>query len=138
LLPLSFHPYDLSDHIWGGTNLTRDVELFRQILIEVEKKPAGMRAHTIEIPGHSAEEVYQHALLTQDAGLIEAKFHKSVATFVVQRLTNEGHEFLAAARQETLWVEAKATVLKNIGTITIAALKTVLNELVQRAVTGRM
>jgi hypothetical protein len=70
--------------------------------------------------------------------LIEAKFHKSVATFVVQRLTNEGHEFLAAARQETLWAEAKATVLKNIGTITIAALKTVLNELVQRAVTGRM
>jgi hypothetical protein len=29
-------------------------------------------------------------------------------------------------------------VRKNIGTITIAALKTVLNELVQRAVTGRM
>ena len=118
--------------------MIRDVELFRQLLIEIEKQPPGMRAHKVEIPGHSAEEVYEHALLAQDAGLIQATFHKSVAHFVVQRLTNDGHDFLAAARQETLWAEAKATVRKSIGTITIAALKTALNELVQRAITGRM
>jgi hypothetical protein len=118
--------------------LTRDVELFRQILIEIEKQPPGMREHTIEIPGRSAEEVYEHARLTQDAGLIEAIFHKAMPTFVVRRLTNDGHDFLAAARQETIWAEAKATVRNSIGTITIAALKTVLTELVQRAVTGRI
>jgi hypothetical protein len=103
-----------------GAQLTRDVELFRQILIAIEKQPAGMRAHAIEIPGHSAEEIYEHALLTQDAGLIEATFHKSMPHFVVRRLTNEGRDFLEAARQETLWAEAKMTVRKNIGTITIA------------------
>jgi hypothetical protein len=118
--------------------LTRDVELFRQILIAIEKQPAGTRAHTIDIPGHSAEEIYEHALLTQDAGLIEGTFHRSMPHFVVRRLTNEGHDFLEAAKQETLWAEAKAMVRKNIGTVTIAALKTVLNELVQKAVTGRM
>jgi DNA-binding HxlR family transcriptional regulator len=118
--------------------LIRDVELFRHILIEIEKQPPGMRGHKIDIPGHSAEEVYEHARLTQDAGLIEAVFHKSMPTFVVRRLTNDGHDFLAAARQETIWAEAKATVRNSIGTITIAALKTVLNELVQRAVTGRI
>jgi hypothetical protein len=138
LLPLSFRFYDLSQCILEGAQLTRDVELFRQILIAIEKQPAGMRAHAIDIPGHSAEEIYEHALLTQDAGLIEATFHKSMPHFVVRRLTNEGRDFLEAARQETLWAEAKTTVRKNIGTITIAALKTVLNELVQRAVTGRM
>jgi two-component sensor histidine kinase len=60
-----------------------------------------------------------------------------VPAFVVLRLTNEGHDFLAAAKEETRWAKAKDVVRKSIGTITLTALKTALNELVQNALKHR-
>jgi hypothetical protein len=48
--------------------MKRDVELFRQILIESENQPPSLKGHTIEIPGHTSEETYEHALLSPRRG----------------------------------------------------------------------
>jgi hypothetical protein len=51
---------------------------------------------------------------------------------MVQRLTYEGHELLDAARSDT---KAKATVMKNAGTLTLEALKATLAILMKHAAT---
>jgi hypothetical protein len=86
--------------------MKRDMDLIRAILLEVEKStsPGGCQ---IKVPGHSPEELYYNAQLAQEAGLIEASFLDNSSAFHVLRLTYAGHEFLDAARNDTLWVKAK-------------------------------
>jgi hypothetical protein len=46
------------------------------------------------IPGYTPEQVYEHALLAQEQGLVEARFAGDRVNFTVLRLTDAGHEFL--------------------------------------------
>jgi len=108
-------------------DMKRDMDLFRALLLEIEKLPANGKWTGIEVEGYSPEEVAYHIRLAQDAGFIIAKFLVDEADiFMVERLTYTGHEFLDAARQDTLWQKAKEIVLSNAGTLTVEALKTAL------------
>ncbi len=112
--------------------MKRDMDLFRALLLRVEEQPYGEGLGPIEVSGYTKEQVYYHALLAQDAGLIDASFMLGYE-FVVLRLTYAGHEFLDAARQDKLWRKAKETILSNAGTLTVEALKTALSMLMQQA-----
>jgi hypothetical protein len=115
--------------------MKRDMDLIRAILLEVEKSPSpgGSR---IEILGHSREELYYNAQQAQDAGLIDARFLPNSDEFHVLRLTYAGHEFLDAARNDTLWAKAKETVIKNTGTLTLEGVKIALSTLIKHAMGG--
>ena len=105
------------------------------MLLDVEKStsPDGCQ---IEAPGYSGAELYYNAQLAQDAGLIDARFLPGSDAFHVLRLTYAGHEFLDAARNDTLWTKAKEMVLKNTGTLTLEALKIALPLLISRSIGG--
>lgn len=47
---------------------------------------------------------------------------------MVKSLTWDGHEFLEAARDDSLWEKAKRLVLEKTGTLTFEALKLALME----------
>jgi hypothetical protein len=47
------------------------------------------------------------------------------------RLTYSGHEFLDAARSDTVWQKAKAWALKSTGTLTLEGLKLALPHVVK-------
>lgn len=115
--------------------MKRDMDLIRAILLGVEKStsPGGSR---IELPGHSREDLYYNAQLAQEAGLIDARFLPNSDEFHVLRLTYAGHEFLDAARNDTLWVKAKETVTKNTGTLTLEGMKIALSTLIKHALGG--
>lgn len=115
--------------------MKRDMDLIRAILLEVEKStsPEGCQ---INLPGHSPGELYYNAQLAQEAGLIDARFLPNSDAFHVLRLTYAGHEFLDAARNDTLWVKAKETVTKNTGTLTLEGLKITLSALIRHALGG--
>jgi uncharacterized protein DUF2513 len=98
--------------------MKRDMDLLRNLLLEIEKPPQGSWAD-IPIEGHTPEEVCYRAKLACDAGFIEGKFVPSTLYFVVSGLTYAGHEFPDAARQDTLWAKAKETVQSATGTLTI-------------------
>jgi len=112
------------------------MDLLRSLLLKVEEMPYG-GMWSGEVPGYTKDQVMYHVQLAKDAGLIEAVFMLP-DDFVVQRLTYEGHEFLDAAREDTLWAKAKHTVLSNAGTLTLEALKTALSLLMQQAAHGRI
>jgi hypothetical protein len=74
--------------------------------------------------------------LAQEAGLIDARFLPNSAEFHVLGLTYAGHEFLDAARNDTLWVKAKEIVIKNTGTLTVEGVKIALSTLIKHAMGG--
>lgn len=120
--------------------MKRDADLARQILLETENIPFDGGVHEIKILGYSAEEIAYHLLLARDAGLLEVKDLSGNEYVMVRvtRLTHDGHEFLDAARSDTIWKKAKDTVLKNTGTLTLEALKITLAMLMKQAITGAM
>jgi hypothetical protein len=63
----------------------------------------------ISVLGHSDEEISYHILLMHEAGLIEAIDLSSFdgVCWKATRLTNDGHDFLAAAKDDNRWQEAK-------------------------------
>ena len=111
--------------------MTRDMDLFRKVLIEIEQVPPG-QWRRITVEGATPEEVRYHAELASDAGFIEARFlGNSTTEFVAQRLTYSGHEFLDAARNDTLWATAKKKMMDSAGVLTIEGLKVALQEVVK-------
>jgi hypothetical protein len=115
--------------------MKRDMDLLRLLLLKAEEQPFTGAIPPIEIPGHTVEEVYYHALLAKDAGFVEASFCMGYE-FFIERLTYSGHEFMDAAREDRLWNKAKETVLKNAGTLTVESLKVALSLIMQQAARG--
>jgi len=115
--------------------MKRDMDLFRLLLLKAEDQPFGGALPQIEIPDHTTEEVYYHALLAKDAGFVEASFSTGYEVSI-ERLTYAGHEFLDSAREDKLWNKAKETVLRNAGTLTVESLKIALSLLMQQAARG--
>ena len=110
-----------------------DMDLFRRVLIEIEQIPPGQWKR-IEIQGEAPEAIKYHAQLDDDAGLIEARFMgNSTTEFAARRLTYSGHEFLDAARNDTLWAKAKKKALDSTGVLTVEGLKLALPEVVKAA-----
>ena len=87
--------------------MKRDMELIRRILAEVEDSDIIKK---FDRP----EEAYNIAL-AKEAGLVEAEIifamNRPSGAFV-HRLTWAGHDFLDAARNDTLWNKAKEKVIK--------------------------
>jgi len=112
--------------------MKRDMDLIRTILLQIEEKggnPFGSVA--LAIPDHSPAAVSHHILLLHDAGLIHATDDSTTAEFRMEanRLTWEGHEFLDAARNDTVWNKAKDIVKEKGGTIPFEVLKGLLIKL---------
>jgi hypothetical protein len=88
----------------------RDLDLIRQILLEVEKNENPIRSIEIRVEGFSPEQVSYHVMLLNQAGYLTATDNSSLRGFswYPKSLTWEGHEFLDAARSGTVWHQVKA------------------------------
>ena len=94
--------------------MKRDFDLIRMILLDIEALPPGATAGGFFYDDIDKETVAAHVLLLHDAGLIDANVLKLLngpPKIKVSGLTWAGHDFLAAAKNETIWAKAKTTVL---------------------------
>lgn len=115
--------------------MKRDMDLARAILLVVEASETdpgvSVPMNSLVKEGYSDKEIsYQIKLLAQ-AGLIEARDDSTLSgtSWCVKSLTWEGHDFLDAARNETIWKKGKQVVLDNTGGLTFETLKGVLIQL---------
>jgi Hypothetical protein (DUF2513) len=117
--------------------MKRDMDLIRALLFEVEKWPFTGGFDTVAIPNRTQEEIAYHVYLAYDAGLIDAVDASSHdgPQWYPKHLTNQGHEFLNAARADTTWNKAKETVINKTGALTLEALKIALGSLMKHALT---
>ena len=117
-----------------SSTMKRDVDLCRQILVEVGKWPTTRAPKMVEIEGHSAGEVGYNAWLLAGERLIEGEDHSGdgdeVHYYLPCCLTYKGHDFLEHARNDARWTKAKEKLMSVGGTMTIQMLQVVLKQLV--------
>ena len=112
------------------------MDIARQILRKIEDAPYTGGPVDIEVADCSEEVFQYHLLLLSEAGLIDVLDATSFdgPAFLPTRLTWNGHEFLDASRNDTLWEKAKSVVLKKAGGLSFDVLLFVLKELAKQAV----
>lgn len=108
--------------------MKRDMDLVRSILIEMEKWTPQQRGSEIHIEGYTPEQITYHIGLMNEAGLLKAADANSFdgEAWIAIKILWDGHEFLDAARSDTVWNNAKQHALSTAGVITIEALKAAL------------
>jgi hypothetical protein len=97
--------------------MRRNLDLVREILIWMEARPEGRNVNwKIEIEGFTDDEIGYHAYLMNQAGLIIAAdatpLESASPKWIPNMLTWQGHEFLAAVKDDTLWAKAKKDVIR--------------------------
>ena len=114
--------------------MKRDLDLVRQVLLQVEALPAGPPAQyrTSEIDDPV---LLAHFELVIAAGLVNGKIARSQGTrgdvISISGLTWEGHEWIEMVRSETMWDETKSTLLENGGVLTFELTKAVAFKLLR-------
>lgn len=101
--------------------MKRDFDLIRKILLAVESQEHGFVRDPLVIEGHSEEQIRYHIYLLGEAGLLKVADHTHLQSLSPEALpiniTWAGHEFIDAAKNETVWAKAKTKVLKPAGGI---------------------
>ena len=108
--------------------MKRDMDLARQTMLELEKAPSFGDWVTISPEGWSEQEVNYHIMLLSKAGLIEADdvSDSESIEWAAKNLTMQGHDFLEAAKNETIWRKAKKYIQDKGGVLTFEVVKAVL------------
>ena len=116
--------------------MQRDMDLIREILLEVEKKPASERWVARPLLEYSKEDVVAHVMLAIDAQLVAGAVISSFAANVF-RIKNDGYDFLEAAKDDRLWEDAKKRLRAAGVPMSISAMKAMIHTLVLEMITSR-
>jgi hypothetical protein len=106
--------------------MKRDMELAREILQRVEDcpEPHG-KGIDLVFPDRTKDEVAYNIKLLKNAGLIEAidVSGSHGMGFIPQSLTNEGHDFIDAIRNDKVWDKVKDKAKEYGGTLSFEVMK---------------
>ena len=90
--------------------MKRDLDLIKEILLEIDTSPI----MNLSIKGYDQVLVDYHIHLLDQAGLIDAEIARVGANEIydpiILEITWNGHEFLDAARNETVWRKGKELI----------------------------
>ena len=102
--------------------MKRDMNLIRLLLLDTEGE------EKVDLSEFSQEQIKEHKLLIYEAGFVNAVVERSASRAIVHvdRLHWNGHEFLAAARNQTVWKKAMGKVKESGGAVTFDVLKALL------------
>jgi DNA-binding transcriptional ArsR family regulator len=117
--------------------MKRDMDLVRKILLAVEASERPLDSSLIRIAGYTGESITEHMRLLNEAGLIEGISAYSVEhrlKWIELRLTWNGHDFLDAARSESVWNETVTEVRKKTGAVPFEVLKGLLLDVARDSV----
>lgn len=106
--------------------MKRDMDLIRQILMDVQEIPAGEYANGFKYDGVDQATILAHLELLIEAGLVRGRVTRTQEGFgpcAISDLTWEGHDFLSAARNNELWEKAKKAMIDGTVSFTFSMLK---------------
>lgn len=112
--------------------MQRDWEIIREILTCGEDVCGhGRMLQTSDFPAERIWEISYHIELLNDAYLISANMFRPLAgppSFIVSRLTWDGHEFLDAIRSDTVWQKTKKSFVSSGISMTFDLVKSVASD----------
>jgi DNA-binding transcriptional ArsR family regulator len=107
--------------------MKRDMELVRQVLLQTEQSTSVDDVIDLNIEGYSPQEISYHVKILFEAGLLDARDCGDRRELWKPRsLTWDGHEFLDAARNETVWKKTTEIVKDKGGSVPFEVLKDLL------------
>jgi hypothetical protein len=115
--------------------MKRDMDLVRQIMLNVEDMPVGPPIH------YRVGEVEDRVLLAHmemliSAGLVAGKISQSLGArgdvIIISGLTWEGHEWIETVRRDDVWVSVKEILVEQGGAMTYELTKAVAGQLLRR------
>ena len=112
--------------------MKRDFDLVRKLLLFFEDKPNVEAVQVPQIKGYPELEIKYHLVLLHEAGLLRCETVTSQSTpdrviYVIPfSLTWQGHEFLDASRDETLWKKVTTEIKEQGLAVTFAVLQALL------------
>jgi Hypothetical protein (DUF2513) len=112
--------------------MKRDMSLIRLLLLRLE------RDEEVELSAYSEDQVIYHSALAVEAGLVDGAirtdqhgYPNGVASI---RLTWKGHDFLDAARNESVWKKATGVVRSKGLSLTFDLLKELLTSTIRHEI----
>jgi DNA-binding transcriptional ArsR family regulator len=111
--------------------MQRDWDLIRIILKKIQEGDQS------SLTGYEPRVVNEHMNLLDEAGLVERQIvlDNGFTPWNACRLTWQGHEFVESAANEVIYTQAVQKA-KTAGAISFEIVKTIIAELVKRAVLG--
>lgn len=112
--------------------MKRDDDFIRELLFEIEASEDSYLI-AVRIVSPSAEDLkrYMHAKWLSDAGLF---VEESDGVF---RITNQGHDYLAAIRDDGIWRKAKAAA-SSAGGVSLGVMKDIAIAYVKQELSVRL
>ena len=112
-----------------------DVELMREIMLEIEDKISwdGLRSQ-IKIDGHSEEEINYYLQILLDEGLIKAECIPYIGggkCFLIKHITLLGNEFIANTKDPSKWDKVKNGIMPVVKKVTISAIPKVIDLIIK-------
>jgi hypothetical protein len=120
--------------------MKRDMDLVRKILFAVEEADGQADLTPLLAQGITERQLSGHSALIYKAGLAEGICNEEGLDgdcfCILNNLTWAGHDFIEAARNDTLWNKAKAQIAATGSALTIDALKAALGWAAMQALNG--
>ena len=115
--------------------MKRDIDLIRKIAFEVESLSSPINSESLRIDGFNTAQIAYHCELMIESGLVVATDTSSMRqdSFNIQRLTSKGHDFIDAARNDSVWKQAKEKIATTVGTASIDILTRFLKAIASSA-----
>jgi len=114
----------------------RDMDLIRQILLDVED--TGPNEMIPSVDGYDSAAFAYSVSLMEQAGLVEATVAMASGHIPVKAsvysLTWDGHDFLDAIRNDTLWASIKSRLTETVGSVSFDVLKSVAGAMALRLI----
>lgn len=105
--------------------MKRDMELIRKIAFVVEAA-SRLESDDIAINGFTQEAIAYHVELMVESGLLSATditdIESEWSQFRINRLTSRGHDFVDAARNDSIWTKSIEAIKKTVGGTTLELL----------------
>jgi len=121
----------------------RDPEIIRKLLLFFEEKPdvSLVEAKSIKVDGYDPGTIQYHIDLMYEAGFLSSETTSSSTSdrliyALPFRLTWKGHEFLDAARSDTIWKKAKEVLGNKALTVSFEVLYKLLSRLATEDLPG--
>ena len=124
--------------------MKRDYHLIREILRILEEKtePGHIKADDFQIKGYDRLQIGNHLRQLYEAGFIsgEAIRSKSTQERIIDvwpfDLTWQGHEFIAAARNDNVWRKVRQKLGDGLSSVPFSVLTSLLIDEINRQITG--
>ena len=115
--------------------MIRDFNLVRNILLEAEATSAGEAISSFNFDGFDEYTIAEHVEIMIDSGLLDGQVSHSFGIpldYVVRKLTWQGHDFLANARNDTIWKKVMAEAKEKGTSMTMVVINGLLTKAAQK------